>query len=418
MEKTYCIPVPRFWELEEKIGKVNKRAAKLGLPAVTYTVLDSENRPAGLDDFGRAMFIQWHTVTVVGVTPKFAGWTFAGTLDPLDGGNSIRKVPGTPETPVQYRTTKPVCDHCNLNRRRNETFLVYNEEGEWKQLGRQCIADFLGGADPHAIAAALEYLLELDEFASDDGDDDGFGGGGGYVARTSVFSLLTWSAAAIRQFGWMSRTEARDSYVPKIATADQINNFWEARTAQEREDWHIDAPNDDDKLLAFATIQHWNADSAENDYTHNLKLVLNQGTVEPKQYGIAVSAVASYQRFLGKMAERKATESRKATVSEHLGTIGERRVFQDLEVIGNLAKEGQYGVTTILRFLDPQGQALTWFASGYKDEEFKLGTIVTLLATIKKHDEYLGQKQTILTRASVVVAGAKAPKTRKAKAAA
>jgi len=407
MQATYTIPVPRFWELEEKIGKLNKRAAKLNLPTITYTVLDTENRAAGVDDFGREMFVQWYTVEVNGVTPKFAGWTFAATLDQLDGGNSIRKVPGTPEAPEAYRTSKPTCDHCGLDRRRTATFLVYNEQGEWKQLGRQCIADFLGGADPHSIAAALTFLLELDDFGSD-GDSDGFGGGGGYVARTSIFSLLSWSAATIRQFGWMSRTEAKNDWSGRaLATADRINNFFEAHTAKQREEWHIDSPNDDDNLLAFATLQHWNADAASNDYTHNVKLVLSQGLVEPKQYGIAISAVASYNRYLGKVAERKATESRKAVVTAHVGTVGVRQVIEDVEVIGCVAREGDYGMTTIVNFLDAEGQSLTWFASGDKTEEFKLSSTITVLATVKKHSEYNGRKQTVLNRVTIVPKGTK-----------
>ena len=53
MKAVYEIPVPRFWELEEKIGRVNKRAAKTGFRPVVLTVRSSEMRQHGLDDHKR-----------------------------------------------------------------------------------------------------------------------------------------------------------------------------------------------------------------------------------------------------------------------------------------------------------------------------------------------------------------------------
>jgi len=48
--------------------------------------------------------------------------------------------------------------------------------------------------------------------------------------------------------------------------------------------------------------------------------------------------------------------------------------------------------------IDLSGNHLTWFASG---SDMEVGNTYKLLGTIKKHDEYNGVKQTILTRCKV-----------------
>ena len=51
--------------------------------------------------------------------------------------------------------------------------------------------------------------------------------------------------------------------------------------------------------------------------------------------------------------------------------------------------EGNYGVTTILKFVTAEGNACTWFASGsFTDEAWVIGTEYLLAGTVKRNDVY------------------------------
>ena len=65
-----------------------------------------------------------------------------------------------------------------------------------------------------------------------------------------------------------------------------------------------------------------------------------------------------------------------------------------------IEREGDYGLTTILKLADESDNILTWFASGSKS--YQKGDKVSLKATIKKHDEFKGVKQTVITRAKEI----------------
>src|SRR6188474_1381037 len=77
----------------------------------------------------------------VGEFPRANGWTFVAKIEHTVAGNLISCAPG--ETlDESYRTAKAHCDHCNTQRGRTETFVIRSPEGELKQIGRNCLADF------------------------------------------------------------------------------------------------------------------------------------------------------------------------------------------------------------------------------------------------------------------------------------
>jgi len=62
--------------------------------------------------------------------------------------------------------------------------------------------------------------------------------------------------------------------------------------------------------------------------------------------------------------------------------------------------EGMYGTTHLYKFADGSGNKITWFTSN--DQSLEVGdSLVVKVATIKKHDTYNGEKQTIITRAKI-----------------
>lgn len=88
--------------------------------------------------------------------------------------------------------------------------------------------------------------------------------------------------------------------------------------------------------------------------------------------------------------------------SGHVGTVGEKIEF-GATVEGVRSFEGGYGTTFVVRFRDAGGNLIVWFASNPPDciEE---GAKVSVVGTVKAHDTYADEKQTLVTRCKVAVA--------------
>lgn len=139
--KVYRVPEQNYPVLESRIAKLAKRAAKLGIPAPTVAIVAIDETRETRDGVTRLRRI--FSVTITGEAPKLAGWAFAAVLQPtvdeagVSLGNILRVVPGFEQAvPAQFRAAGNNCDHCHTSRRRNETFVLVNEAGEWKQVGR------------------------------------------------------------------------------------------------------------------------------------------------------------------------------------------------------------------------------------------------------------------------------------------
>ena len=109
-------------------------------------------------------------------------------------------------------------------------------------------------------------------------------------------------------------------------------------------------------------------------------------------------------REAGRQWLRNEREAQRAA-SKHVGTVGKRAEFT-LTIAHRIDFETQWGVTSIYIMTDADGNSLTWKTSGCfwcysADGEHmcgRIGDVVTMKATVKAHDFYKGNAQTVLTR--------------------
>lgn len=94
--------------------------------------------------------------------------------------------------------------------------------------------------------------------------------------------------------------------------------------------------------------------------------------------------------------------------STHVGTVGTREDFI-LTLTKMLPLEGgDWGPTYLHKFRD-QGNVVSWFSSnichvipGSEDrEELEPGHTYTVKATVKRHQDFKGEPQTLITRAKI-----------------
>jgi hypothetical protein len=165
----------------------------------------------------------------------------AATIQHTPEGNILRTVPGF-ETllPARFRSCDTACEHCNTDRIRKDTYVLQAEAGEWKQVGRNCLADFLRTGDASGWCEMAEILASLA------GEMEGFEDGGEFACGEHtgypMAALLAQVACIVRQDGWCSRKEAKDAWGAKCATVDLTLDFF-SKTALEHDTCEVcDAP--------------------------------------------------------------------------------------------------------------------------------------------------------------------------------
>ena len=206
---TFNVPESRIEWLKAEMAKLTKRANKIGCAAPTMTIGDSKMVEVLANDVnGIVTYVKYFSVVVSGQAPRIAGWTFVATLDHADGEVMLRTHPSFEgQLPTRFRCADPRnCDHCRVARQRNETFVLRNDAtGDFQQIGRQCLRDFLGHENPMAVASVAELLWDICETAAASEDEPGGVRGGNYV---DIGEYLSFVAAAIRNDGWLSRKAA------------------------------------------------------------------------------------------------------------------------------------------------------------------------------------------------------------------
>lgn len=404
MIKTYTIDAANLANLQARIAKIAARASKLGCAAITLLVVATyvirrEFTNDNGETFTRSIPVV--DLTIEGQAPRLVGdngaFELLATIEHTDGGNIIRQCPTDLDDrgfhAVQgeidaYRDADADCDHCNVSRKRNDTFLVYEgNSGTVRQIGRTCLQDFLGGKDPHAMVALADAYVACVKAVQGARDIE--------LELADLAEFLVYTAASIRLHGWISKGKCRDNQIPTASDAEACLWDWTGKHTNGK-------PVQADIDLAMAALEFVTADleskgSARNSYQQNLHVIITNGTVGTRHAGFAASIIPYFTRAQGEQAERVDYAAR-AAASQHVGQVKERMTFR-ATVERRSSFDGRFGLTYIYKFRTTEGNALTWFASSSQD--CKVGDEIDLTGTVKKHDDFKGEAQTILTRCKV-----------------
>jgi hypothetical protein len=407
MSEIYKIKPVNLVALEEKILKLNKKAAKLGCePAVIHVCGSEMVKTTRIMPGGRILKYEYEVniVTVTGDTPKLEGWSLIAKVEYVSDERMMLCVPGE-SCPEEFRTRGIECDHCKSDRRRKNVFVLRHDDGKHVQVGRTCIKDFLGGVSPEQLLSRATWNFNVTEAC----DDYREGGGGSYAPEAiDIIEYLNAVAICIRRLGWVSKGASR---MDESSTSSDSWNLCkpDLRTNKDRqayENW-IENSNlihqERDEEMATDTLKWAISQPVEGvgDYLYNLGVACRVGYVTRKTSGIVASAVSAYLRYLDREAELNQKKADDAVKSrEWVGEVKVRQDFTGLTVQFMKYFEGRYGTTTLIAFEDEPGNLIRWFASVEIDDIDK-GDVVDLKATVKKHDDYKGVKQTLITRAKI-----------------
>lgn len=405
--KTYKVPEQNLSKLQAQMAKLVHRCNRVKIAAPVLTVGAFEETADTFEGITTVTRVYNVTLESAG-RPKIDGYEFAAVLSPAtdeDGhflGNVLRRVPGFEgDIPAIYRDANNYCDHCKSIRRRLETFVIHSAAG-FRQIGRNCLANYLGMTDPERYISMAELLIDADDLMAM-AEDEGFGGGSGTDPRLLMSEVLELTASAIRLYGWLSNKSARE--FEKTSTSSRVTNwiFGSARTREQFE--HKLIVSEEDKALAASTIEWLGtlSTSDPSDYVANLALLAKSVSIKSKNFGIACSAINAYSK------EREFQIRRNARIegdskSEFIGEVGERRKFEGATVVYTNSFESEFGVSHLYK-MKIGDNVVVYFSSR---ELWNQGDVIPeFTATVKKHenrvDKYSpdGVKQTVVTRATL-----------------
>jgi hypothetical protein len=368
-------------DLKEKFVKLNKKCQKYGNTELSFSVVKTYEEDN----------MEWSDIIVSGITPKIGDYELVSVISILDDGTRyVANIPGK-ETPIEYREGGFFCDHCNINRYRKEVVIVYGN-GEYKQLGKTCLKDYLG-IDLENLVNQFTWIYELITEAQDSE----------YAPREVLvvdpLFFLERVAVCVRKLGYTSGKAAYENpdLTPTKSHAWEVcfpNSF--SRKWIEANELFVE---DQDKEMAQKALGWALNLEGKNDFEYNVKNVAKQDRIGYKHIGYISAAIPCYQKSVATELEKKNTVK-----SEWIGAVKERltitvtcvftkEIYNEDDRFGNNLK-------TLVKFVTKDGESITWFASGEVD--YKMGESYLIKATVTKHDEYQGVKQTMVNRVKAI----------------
>jgi len=388
--------------LKNAIKKLNKKAVKLGCAPMVLTFHDEFTQSFSQHPYTGMFLVTPLVIEFIHATleydiPIINGYSFIAKLDIYPGEEEdvvmISSAPGV-DVPEEYKNLTEIhCDHCGYNRRRYHSVLLQHEDGSYKQVGSTCVKDFFGH-DPKAFlfAAGIDLFNITKGF---DEEKEWSDQGGRALYAYDLEQVIQHASACVKKWGWTSKGAAYEN-PGKVSTADDVFfNLNPAPKTKPEELAHVDA---EDKDIAVKTIEYFKGLVVENnDYLLNCQKLTKLGYVPYKQMGFACSMVIGYRKHLESELERQNT-----VPSNHVGSIGERlkNLFVKVTFKREIPSQWDDSISMLYSFKDVDGNIYKTFYSGYK-WNLELDDEVTIAGTVKKHDEFKGQKQTMLNRVAV-----------------
>lgn len=405
---------------DKQLARLNKKAARYKLPSVKVVSSTPVNYVAShhvdITDNGSVTHITYKPETP-STDPRLprskmfhieidypiiavGNWSVVGLIEPIEGEAQRNSVIlfGLPESEAMPLVEKHACadidcDHCETKRKRNQSFLVKNEDTQdIKQVGNTCVEDYTG-IDPKSALFLASLHEVITEFGRDSYD---YAGGMSNKAHHGYDpkGLLSDAAFIIEHFGYTSNTMAKEKDMEStLSMVERIGDILRESNGKLRES-HDEG---EDRRMAFAQqVIDWSQTLAEdNSYKINIKNVLAGAVIYGRhQQALAISAISAYQRDMALRAQREAEPS------DHIGTIKEK-LLMPLTLQRVITFPSQYGTGYRINAVDADFNKVSWVTSAPPNELCQpdmIGKQFTAEFTVKDHEEFRDEQVTAITR--------------------
>lgn len=272
--------------------------------------------------------------------------------------------------PTKYHTAPGVCEHCNTKHRRVKTVLLQNNEGIYKQVGTGCLKEYTGVDDTLANA-----YIALDSIINEEDVTDGYYGE--YTGR---------------------RYDETMYYLTQCVHLYNINGY-NKNNKEKAYEVKEEEITETDKNIAKAVVDFFTAFETTDTFLNNIKNTITNDYCKPYN-GFVAYAVVAYNKEMERIAKEKEREEELKN-NEYYGNVGDKIT---VNVTGRCVGgyDTMYGYTRVYKFTDNNGHIFVWKTGTDIDTDDNGVYTGTVRGTIKAHDMYNNEKQTIMTRCKCV----------------
>lgn len=392
---TYDIAAANIDVAQRKVDAANRRLEKAGITERFEATFERYTKTKTEPNTGRLIKLDRAKVTLNRPRIAYDGYTFAARIDTTESGRLIAmSAPGVELD--GWQPTSMTCDHCGTNRSRKNVYVVRDEAGEYKVIGSSCLENYTG-VHPQGL-----WALEWDDLAELQSEDDLSPGGGGWshghVAAPTDDVLAVAAATAQVQGGYQSRYSDR----PTTGLTSEV--LFATADTKEQRDLHGAIRRAADQV----DVEELKADIREalagedSDWARNVLMLMDEDAVGDRHARLLASAISAVERLRAKKRER-------ATIADgFIAPVGEKVEGVPARVLMLYESSSYYGgrekISTLVKMQAESGHIVTWWASNPPKLE-EGDDVVIDRATVKKHETYNDQDQTVVTRAKLSPAG-------------
>ena len=378
----YIIPAIAKDELQKKLEKISKKANAYGNHfdysfgeeiVATRNIYKTDGRTLAQVDKEKVFAVE---LTIESDIIRKEGYTVVAQIECLEAGkNMVKMLDDETTAELEWYIMPLYCEHCHGRHVKRFSYIVKDESGSCKQVGKTCLKDYCG-IDPKMIAAAQEVEdLILNDYDIDEYD---FSESGDYAY--DVLDVIAVANDIIKEYGYVKSSENYSTKSRLLTAFGRVE------------------PSEESKQLA-KKIKDVLSQMDYNELTEfqrNIKTMIETEFIRSNNFGYLAYAPVDFNKMMQKQAQKQLDNEAKAQ-SQYIGNIGEKinSEIKDSQLVTSW--QTVYGWTHLYKFITTDGNTLVWYASKCIDGEPK-----KIAGTVKDHKEYDGEKQTILTRCKVI----------------
>lgn len=376
------IPTSRLEEAEKRLARANRKLERSGIDGqFTY---DAENFYE--EDRETGFAVAMTRLTLNHPEYRVGEHTFMASVEEDGNGNLIvNSLPG--QDIGDNRPTEQVCEHCGKNRKRSKTYMLKDSEGNYHQIGKSCLKAYTG-VNSMNMLWALQYEPE-------EGGDKLIDRGERNPNDWLVPTREVVAAAIVY-------SEKGASYRNSNHEAPTVNAVRNAFFGKKKDKFDGYQPGDQTLLADADSLMKETSFDGDSDYEHNMRTLLKNEWTSRRHMGYVTSVVGAWARQNRK--KKEAAEKPKGFIAPVDEKLRDQRYT--IKSVRHIENTYDYygGEKTILVFTDQSGKEAVWFASKRLDygQEDEGKPIELSYARVKKHREYNGADQTVLSNCKIV----------------
>lgn len=371
------------------IEKANRRLEKYGVEERFEYEVKHYNKPT--EKVG-GMILSEDRVSLTLNSPSIShdGNTFLAVIEKEEAG-FITKT-GRDVELSGWRPDSMKCEHCGQNRPRAKTYLIEGPDGVRRQIGSTCVDAYLGVKVEGLWAIGEDPTANIQTGGSHSPNP-------AYMARETKHMIAYALAVSDNGENFVSRSASGFM----AATADEIERaLWDNR--KEDAEWRAEMERKANEYLANGraeeVLNEIKSIQGDGDYATNLRTVASGEYIKPSNASLLVSGLSVYRRNREKAARESQAPAAPGFVGEPKAKIAgiKAKVTNLFNTWGTDYVTGQAVQRTKVTFRDENNHEIVWWASKVIDDVEEGQEIEFKGGSVKKHDNFRGTDQTVVTR--------------------